>query len=295
MRTLAWILLVSLPLTAAAQTPDWAFPQADRNASQALLDAVAKDEDAARARSPELSTDSAAPGVVRTLCANCHLPSGLGQPQSAPLAGLPALYIGWQLADFPSGARTGYHAADMAQFARGLSAGQAKEVADYYASLKSRPWIKVVEAAIVPKTYVGERDIRARLPQGGSEALGQRIIELADDPGKPFRADGPAYIAYVPVGSIAKGRELVTIGAGKTAPCDTCHGDALLGLGDAPPIAGRSPTYIARQLYQYRTGDRGRLRRGGNGFAFMRSVAFRLQADDIIAIAAYLATRSPSP
>jgi hypothetical protein len=38
-------------------------------------------------------------------CAMCHLPNGLGHPESAYLAGLPAAYIQQQVEDFKSGAR----------------------------------------------------------------------------------------------------------------------------------------------------------------------------------------------
>src|SRR5437763_9773673 len=39
-------------------------------------------------------------------CGYCHLPTGLGRPENASLAGLPATYIAQQIADFKSGVRT---------------------------------------------------------------------------------------------------------------------------------------------------------------------------------------------
>ena len=38
-------------------------------------------------------------------CGYCHLPNGLGRPENAGLAGLPAAYIVQQLADFRAAAR----------------------------------------------------------------------------------------------------------------------------------------------------------------------------------------------
>ena len=40
-----------------------------------------------------------------------------------------------------------------------------------------------------------------------------------------------------------------TIVQGKTTACGTCHGLDLHGVADVPPIAGRSPSYLARQLF----------------------------------------------
>ena len=53
--------------------------------------------------------------------------------------------------------------------------------ADYFAALKPRPWIRVVETDTVPKTYVGPGNKRLRLPGGGSEPLGNRIVEVPED------------------------------------------------------------------------------------------------------------------
>jgi cytochrome c553 len=71
------------------------------------------------------------------------------------------------------------------------------------------------------------------------------------------------FIAYMPIGSIAKGAALVsTGGAGKTLQCAICHGQDLKGLGGIHSIAGRSPSYVVRQLY----GDCDRRVRRGASF-----------------------------
>ena len=63
---------------------------------------------------------------------------GQGQPQSAPLAGLPAAYIVRQLSDMVKGDRKTYRA-DMAMFAKILTPEEMKQLADYYSSLHFTP------------------------------------------------------------------------------------------------------------------------------------------------------------
>lgn len=80
----------------------------------------------------------------------------------------------------------------------------------------------------------------------------------------------------------------MTGGAGTTLACGTCHGPALKGVGPIPRIAGRSPTYIVRQLYEFNTGGR-----SAAASALMKQVVEKLSPDDIIALAAYVASLEP--
>jgi hypothetical protein len=59
------------------------------------------------------------------------------------------------------------------------------------------------------------------------------LVECArHDPA--FGADsGSGFSAYVPVGSLATGKALVTAAGRGRAACTTCHGDDLKGLGGA--------------------------------------------------------------
>src|SRR5204863_3356553 len=131
----------------------------------------------------------------------------------------------------------------------------AKAAADYFASIKWTPWIKVIEAETVPKTqYVGGGGGLC-LPLEGSEAgmepLGMRIVETPADveQTEPLRNPRSGFIAYVPPGSVAKGQALATRGGGgKTVACAACHGEGLRGTDKFPPIAGRSAGYLGRQL-----------------------------------------------
>jgi cytochrome c553 len=104
-----------------------------------------------------------------------------------------------------------------------------------------------------------------------------------------LRDASSGFVAYVPVGSIAKGEALVkTGGGGRTMACGTCHGADLKGLGPVPPLAGRSPSYTVRQMFDLQQGVR-----KGPWSALMKAAVERLTVDDMIAIAAYTASREP--
>src|SRR5438105_12653040 len=113
-------------------------------------------------------------------CAQCHLTTGRGHPESANLAALPAGYIEEQLAEFRSGNRTSSNPANsiMITFAKALTDQEVKPAAEYFAAVKPDLWTKVVETAEVPKSYVGEGNMRFAFPVSAKEPLGRRIIEL---------------------------------------------------------------------------------------------------------------------
>ena len=241
------------------------------------------------------------PGVVGSgrkpdmfACGYCLYPNGQGRPENSSLAGLSAGYIARQVADFKSGVRkssdpTMRATTLMIANAKSATEEDVKVAADYFAGIKYKPWIKVVETATVPKTFVSGFML---VPVEGkdTEPIGQRIIEVAEDLSRTSVRDSRSgFIAYVPVGSVKKGEVLVTTGAhGKTAVCATCHGEGLKGLGDIPPLAGRSPSYTVRQLYDFQSGAR-----AGPLSAQMKESVARLTIDDMVSIAAYTASRTP--
>src|SRR5262249_14112372 len=148
-----------------------------------------------------------------------------------------------------------------------------------------------VETATPPKTYVSVL-ARHRMvtPDGGTEPIGRRIIQIPEDAMRTnIRDPRSGFIAYVPPGSIAKGQALVrTGGSGKTVQCALCHGEALTGLGEVPRIAGLQPVYIARQLITMQNGTS-----AGKNAALMKKAVATLSEDDIIAISAYLGSLPP--
>ncbi len=220
-------------------------------------------------------------------CASCHLVSGLGHPESANLAGVSAEYIERQLSDFKAGLRMGEAMNDMT---KDLSDEDARQAAEWFATLKPKVWQPVVETDRVPKTFINMHLMRMPLPGGGDEPIGNRIIELPQDPSRAESRDPHSgFIAYVPKGSIAKGKEFVTTGGGgKSIQCVICHGPSLNGLGEVPPIAGHSPMYLFRQLYYFKDGSR-----HGTLGALMKGVVGKMTQDDMLAIAAYVGSLQP--
>jgi len=300
-------LVLATAFTLSAQTrPDWAFltpdkqqPPASEEAGPLHIPGSSKEYTAAQIddlSNPPVwfpdETTSAPPSVLHCkgaalACGACHLMSGHGHQESADLAGLSAEYIVRTMQDFKSGVRI--DPARMNAIAKGMSDDDMRQAAEYFAALKPGGWIKVVETDTVPKSYVSVKGRqRLPLPGGGMEPLGNRIIELPQDLARATSRDPHSgFVAYVPVGSVAKGSALVkTGGAGKSIACGICHGDSLEGLGDVPRIAGLHPAYVARQLYAFQTGTNHSV-----SSALMKKVVANLTADDILAISAYAATK----
>jgi len=228
-------------------------------------------------------------GVAKMACGTCHLMSGQGHPESADIAGLPADYIVRQMNYFKTGARKDDDR--MGPIAKVVSDEDVQQAAEYFAAIKPLPWVKVIETAMPPKTYVSSA-ARHRLldPAGGTEPIGHRIIETPVDPVRTANRDPHSpFLAYVPPSSLAKGEALVkTGGSGRTIQCASCHGDELRGLGEVPRIAGLQPVYIARQLICIQNGSS-----DGAAVAPMKKVVANLSEDDIIAISAYLGSLPP--
>ena len=166
---------------------------------------------------------------------------------------------------------------------------QVEAAATYFSTLKLKPIIQIIETNVVPKTHVHGWHL-ADLKNGQSEPIGERIIEVPENLEQFVSRDSRSrFIAYVPPGSLEKGKILVTTGGqGRTVQCAICHGPELKGLGPIPGIAGRSPSYIVRQLYDFKHGAR-----AGIGSALMKPTVEKLALQDMIALAAYAASLSP--
>jgi cytochrome c553 len=181
----------------------------------------------------------------------------------------------------------------MVSFAKAMTDDEIQAAATYFSSMIWTPWIKVIEATTVPKTRSqGGLFIPLAGAAAGMEPIGDRIIEVPVDPEhtETLRDPHSPFIAYVPVGAVAKGKDLVrTGGNGKTIACTTCHGEALNGLGSVPGIAARSPSYTARQLNDIKQGTR-----HGDMAELMKQVVVKLTPDDMLNITAYLASL-PAP
>jgi cytochrome c553 len=318
MLLLAGIAHAQQPSPAATPTdvPAWAFPTPAPGGPAAVLDSVTRvsvpgsrvlyteAEILAHYVIPDwhptdhpVMPPSVARGRPPALigCAFCHLPNGLGRPENADIAALPAEYIVRQIADMRSGARRPAWAgppawgASMYRVAMTATDAEVAEAAAYFAALRPRTHVRVVESGQVPVTRVAG-GLYALVPNGGTEPLGARLVEFARDHKRHEQHDDLlGYLAYVPPGSIARGQRLATQGpAGAATACVKCHGPGLRGVGQVPSLAGRSPSHMLRQLLAFKAGTRA----APTGEP-MRAVVAAMTVDDMIAAVAYAASRKP--
>jgi cytochrome c553 len=291
-------------LTVPAGLPDWAFniPDPKVQPFKVKVEGTIKapgssrEYDAAKVGGNALPPDwfpdehPPAPKVVtggegiRFACGSCHLMSGQSHSEAADIAGQPAEYLIRQISYYKSGARK--DDARMGPIAKATSDEDVRQAAEYFSSIKPMVFVKVIETADPPKTFIATAGRHRYLdPAGGTEPIGHRILEIPADPFRTeIRDPHSGYIAYVPPGSIAKGEELV-----KSGKCATCHGADLHGAGEVPRLAGLQPLFVARQLFDLQYGSS-----AGAGAAPMKPVVAGLKEDDIIAIASYLGSLPPT-
>jgi cytochrome c553 len=296
------------PLTVPAGLPDWTFNIPDKVQPSAVkVGGIVKAPGSAKeyewakvagtTNPPDWFPDEHPPAPkavvggqgIRFACGACHLMSGQGHPEAADIAGQPAAYLIRQMTYYKEGARK--DDARMGPIAKAASEEDIRQAAEYFAALKPAVWVKVIETATPPKTFIATAGRHRQLhPEGGTEPIGRRILEIPEDPFRTeIRDPHSGFIAYVPPGSIARGEALVKGGeAGKTAPCATCHGEGLKGKGEVPRLAGLQPLYVARQLFDMQYGSS-----AGKAAEPMKPVVAKLSEDDIIAISSYLGSLPP--
>jgi len=241
---------------------------------------------------PDIVANGRKPDVFA--CGFCHRADGPGGPENADLAGLPRAYIIQQMADYKRGARgTTVSGRTPSTLMIGLSKpvteAEVEVAAAFFSALRPRKRIKVIESETAPKAFIAGL-IWAAAETSEREPLRDRIVEVPDDLVRFESRDARAtFTAYVPVGSLARGEALVSKGgSGKTVACAPCHGADLKGLGPLPSIAGRSPSYLFRQLYDFQHGTR-----AGEWSPLMVPVVSNLDQQDMLAIVAYLASLDP--
>ena len=317
-------LITTAALRAAMTEPDWAYaiappaPPATAGAPAAPIDNTkysltgtplqfTKAEIGNRAQPADWYPNEhpAMPDVVAKTsgnairaCSLCHYPNGKGRPENASVSGLPAVYVMQQLNDFRDGKRKSAEAKKantllMIGIAKSLSPEEMKQAADYFSAIKWTPWIRVVETNTVPKVEShGGIWVPVEGAAAGKEPIGTRIVEIPENAEHTEALKDPhsGFIAYVPVGAIKKGEALVkTGGNGRTTACGYCHGPDLLGMGPVPGIAGRSASYLARQLYDMQAGAR-----NGEWTQLMKPVVEKLTNEDLVNIVAYVSSRPVS-
>ena len=185
----------------------------------------------------------------------------------------------------------------MADLAKEMTDDELQTAAEYFGSMPFTPWVRVIETNFVPKTRISG-NLFLVTAEARTEPIAGRIIEVpeSEEQAEMYRNPRSGFVAYVPVGSINKGKDLVltggmrivgdTIVSGKTTACGTCHGADLRGVADIPPIAGRSPSYLVRQIWDIQQGTR-----RGVSAQLMKAAVANLTEEDLVAIAAYVASR----
>jgi cytochrome c553 len=181
---------------------------------------------------PEVVARGRKPAVMA--CAYCHTPTGQGRPENSALAGLPEAYFKEQLLDLrsgkrkPSGPDAYLPSQVMLKVARAMTDAEIDESAKYFAQQKLRRRVYVIESLRIPRAEPAAW-IYEEVP--GTEDLGDRLIEVTNELVRHERRDDRLeYSAYVPPGSIGRGKRLVVTGdGGKTQPCSTCQsGEAVV-------------------------------------------------------------------
>ncbi|MEX2467786.1 MAG: c-type cytochrome [Gemmatimonadota bacterium] len=296
---LPWAFVLNDPVPADAETPDpnerVTVPGSPLTIRRAEINIDSGPPDwhpDSHPPMPEIVAKGGGEGALA--CGYCHLPNGQGKPENAGLAGQPYAYLVQQMEDYRNGRRrTGDTRMGPPTLMMGIgaaaTAAEARIAAEYFSSIEFKPWIRVVETDSVPVTrFAGW--IHEVIEDGGMEPIGTRVVEVPEDLGRTkLRDDASGFVAYVPEGAVARGAALVTTaGDGRTASCTACHGPDLRGLGPVPALAGRSPSYMARQLYDLKQGNR-----DGLWSDLMNEAVANLTVQDVVDIVAYAASLEP--
>jgi cytochrome c553 len=309
--------LIAAGAVSASQSegfPEWAYPPCIRAAEGAPVDHSAPVSvpgsqvhfTAADIANPAVAPDwfprehSPLPSGLAShtgnfACAYCHLPDGSGRPENAKLAGLPRGYIFAQVRAFHSGERQPDKpewppTTLMKGAVASMTDTEILQAAEYFSSQKNTSFVRILEREFAAAHRVG---CGIYLPSEGKlVALKRRIIEMPVDASRFEKRDPHTeYIAYVPKGSIARGRMLASTGGnGRTQPCAACHGADLRSGADleGPPLAGRFATYLFRQLFGFQSGAR-----AGDITLPMQAVVAKLTQSEMVDLAAYAASLKP--
>jgi len=186
------------------------------------------------------------------MCGACHGATGLNPNPTYPdLAGQHAAYIVKQLADFKSGARTDMM---MAPMAANLSEQDMADLAAYF-SIQKR----------VSEKATASDDTSASAP---TAAAGSVDIVTSTAAKAIYAGD-------------------VKAGQNKSAMCASCHGaDGNSPIAMYPKLAGQSANYIAKQLADFKSGDR--------VDPVMAGMVAALSEQDMNDLAAYFAVQTPT-
>lgn len=226
-------------------------------------------------------------------CTLCHLPDGSGRPENAPISAYHPTYFLQQMQDYRDGLR---RSADprkantnlMIGFAKATTREEDLAAAEYFARQPYPRRIKVVESKTAPSVRL-QGGMHMAVPAGEGGGMvpipADEIVEIPDDNLRAEARDTRlSWTAYVPPGTLSRGRQVA-----ETYQCATCHGANLEGIGPVPALAGRSPSYTMRQLFDMKTGAR-----RGPWAELMRQAVTSMSLQDMMAVSAFAAS-TPAP
>jgi cytochrome c553 len=225
-------------------------------------------------------------------CTLCHLPDGSGRPENAPISSYHPTYFTQQMQDFRDGLRKSAdprkaNTNTMIGFAKATTREEDMAAAQYFSQQPYPRRIKVVESKTAPKVRM-QGGMHMAVPAaegGGMEPIKpDEIVEVPDDNLRAEARDTRMpWTAYVPPGTLNRGKQIAA-----KAQCAMCHGANFEGIGPVPALAGRSPSYTMRQLFDFKTGAR-----NGPWGALMKPVVASLSVQDLMAVSAYTASIQP--
>jgi cytochrome c553 len=230
-------------------------------------------------------------GMDVRACGLCHLADGSGRPENAPVSAYHPAYFMQQMEDFKNGLRKSadprkQNTNNMIKFAAGATAEEVRAAADYFAAQPYPRRIKVIESRTAPKVRL-QGGMHMAIPAadgGGMEPLRDEIVEVPDDNLRAEARDTRmAWTAYVPMGTLNRGKQLAA-----KHQCGFCHGANLEGVGPVPALAGRSPSYTMRQLFDMKVGTR-----RGPWSELMKPIVTQMSVPDMMAVSAYAASIQP--
>jgi cytochrome c553 len=226
-------------------------------------------------------------------CTLCHLPDGAGRPENAPISAYHPAYFMQQMQDFRDGLRK---SADprkantnvMIGFAKATTREEDMAAAQYFAQQPYPRRIKVIESKTAPRVRLqGGMHMAVPANEGGGMVAipAGEIVEIPDDNLRAEARDTRmSWTAYVPPGTLSRGKQIAA-----KYQCATCHGANLEGIGPVPALAGRSPSYTMRQLFDMKTGAR-----RGPWAELMKPIVTSMSVQEMSAVSAFAAS-TPAP
>jgi cytochrome c553 len=295
MRNIFGAILVLLPVAgyAAENSLQWAYPTEPPPGNNADAAAPAKPVNQALIAATYTGLPKMPDVVARGKplpCMQCHLANGGSHPESAAISGLSVNYIIEQVHAFRDGDRLDTRTGRMVQAAKLVTEDELKQAAEYYSAIgpDRQKWVKTVVGDEMPKgpAPFGGGGFRYHAKDGGTEPLPPgMIVEVADNDDLVRARDqiNGGFVQYVHADDLALGEKVAAAGG-----CSTCHGADYEGAGDVPRLAGQHSLYLIRQLKNMQIGTR-----KDKNVALMKPIAAKMSDREIVAVAAYLASRSP--